>query len=57
MGPGEWTEVPGMMVLAQISGDLNIETGTPEGDKRLYYVAEESKGRVLLGCEGCKKAK
>lgn len=56
MSPGAWTEVPGMMVLAQISGDLK-DIDKPEADRKLYFVDEESKGKVLLESVDCKNAK
>jgi hypothetical protein len=44
-----------MMVLAQASGpsqDIGVEE---KANERLYFVAEESKGRVMLRSEECRK--
>jgi hypothetical protein len=57
MAPGDWTEVPGMMVLAQGSGPLQDIEVEEKANKRLYFVAEESKGRIMLRSDECKKAK
>lgn len=56
MAPGEWTEVPGMMVLAQVSGLLQDIEVEEKASQMLYYVATES-GKVMLGSKKSTKAK
>jgi hypothetical protein len=55
MAPGDWTEVPGLMVLVQGSGPLQDIKVEEKANESLYFVTEESKGRVMLGNEGVRK--
>ncbi|KAF2819453.1 hypothetical protein CC86DRAFT_388241 [Ophiobolus disseminans] len=57
MAPGDWTEVPGMMGLAQASPKLTDIEVEEKANKRLYYVDEESKDKIMLWSKASDRAR
>ncbi|KAF2445346.1 hypothetical protein P171DRAFT_512539 [Karstenula rhodostoma CBS 690.94] len=57
MAPGEWTEVLGIMVLAQGSPGLQDIAIEEKANKRLYCVDEECQDKIMLWSKASGRAR
>lgn len=57
MAPGNWTDVSGMMVIAQESSPLHNINVEEKASKMLYFVDTERDGKPLLSNKECGRAR